>query len=577
MATAWLGPTCPTTTLAFGPLALVAPLLRQLGVADIIDTQLPPDPQLRHSHGTVLSVLLAARLCQPTALVQVARWAAQTGADLLWDLPAVDLNDDRLGRALDAFFTQRHAIQAEVAAETLRLAELSPTCLHFDPTHITFEGVYATSQPRPDTHSWPPAASSKDIPPAHITHGYGAEEKLIQVGITAYVDELGAVPLLGHCLDGQRNGHTAMQQTSEWLHALGFLEPGTLLVSDRGTYSLDHVARLHRYDCQVLCSVPWDNYATLYQEQAARLHWHEASFLSREQQRRRATGTSLPLEHYELAVVRHTVQDPTTAEDIPCRVIFVYSTADEKICRETREQDIAKLQTALAEIAASVARGHPHTTPATIARRVTKLFGNRAARHFFQWEMVPLTVRERAALPPPARGCRRPLYRFTYTFAAAAAAAATATDGLSVLLTTAARTESADRLFTRYKEQNYVETAHHQWKTPLVVRPVFLKSPQRVEALVCLLQLALTAYHLLERLYRQRVPADAPLAEQRLTTESLLREFRGYGLRERPTPGGRVLHATPLTQRQQAILDQLDFPTPGQLLAQVLPPLPALV
>jgi hypothetical protein len=27
---------------------------------------------------------------------------------------------------------------------------------------------------------------------------------------------------------------------------------------------------------------------------------------------------------------------------------------------------------------------------------------------------------------------------------------------------------------------------HHQWKTPLAVRPVFLKSPRRVEALVYL-------------------------------------------------------------------------------------------
>ena len=52
---------------------------------------------------------------------------------------------------------------------------------------------------------------------------------------------------------------------------------------------------------------------------------------------------------------------------------------------------------------------------------------------------------------------------------------------------------SGDRLFTMYKEQNYVETLHHQWKTPLAVRPVFLKSPRRVEALVCLMQIALTA------------------------------------------------------------------------------------
>lgn len=577
MADAWLGPTCQEQTLAFGPLALVVPMLQRLGVADSIDAHLPPDPQLRYSHGRVLSLLLAARLCQPTALVNISTWAESSGADLLWNMPAEDLNDDRLGRALDAFFAQRHAIQAAVAAETLRLAELSPSRLHFDPTHLHFHGAYSNSVPRPDPFDWPPAQSSAQVPPAHITHGYGAEEKLIQVGVTAVIDDLGAVPILSHCVDGNQNGHTAIHQQCAWLRAIGFLEPGTLLISDRGTFSIDHVARLHRYDCQVLCSVPWNHLAALYEANAATLTWHDASYLSREQQRRRETPSALPLEHYELAVLRHTVTDPETADAIPCRVIFVYSTADADICRRTRERDLQHLQSALAEIVASVARGHPLTTPDSIARRVTRLFGNRAARHFFQWEMVPLTVRERAALPPPARGCRRPLYRFTYTFDAVAAAAAAATDGLSVLLTTAPRTESADRLFTQFKEQNYLETSHHQWKTPLAVRPVFLKSPKRVEALVCLMQLALTAQHLLERFYRRSVPAGAPLAEQRLTAESLLRIFRPYGLIVRHTQLGQVIHATRLTSRQRDILRQLGFPTPAQLLAQVLPPLPALV
>ena len=91
------------------------------------------------------------------------------------------------------------------------------------------------------------------------------------------------------------------------------------------------------------------------------------------------------------------------------------------------------------------------------------------------------------------------------------------------------------------------------------------------------MQLALTAQHLLERFYRRSVPAGAPLAEQRLTAESLLRIFRPYGLIVRHTRLGRVIHATRLTSQQRDILRQLGFPTPAQLLAQVLPPLPALV
>jgi hypothetical protein len=560
---------------AFGPLALIAPLLQRLGVARIIDQHLPPDPQLEFSHGRVLSLLLAARLCQPTALVNVPTWAEGAGADLLWDIPAESLNDDRLGRALDAFFTRRHSILASVAAEALRLAELSPQCLHFDTTHLIFYGAYEGSQPRPDDTPWPPGTSAH-VPPAHITHGYAADEKLIHVGITAAVDDLGALPILGQCLNGNDNNHTAIRQQAEWLLDLGLLSPGGLLVSDRGTFSVEHVARLHRHGCHALCSAPWADYQQLYDAHAARLHWQRASFLSVEQQRRREAGSSLPLEDYDLAVVRHTVDDPQTGQPIPCRVIFVYSSADAAICRQTREQDIERLRAGLERIAVSVARGHPRTTQASVARRVAELFGRRAAARFFHWELVPLTPAEQAALPQPSRGCRRPAYRFTFAFDAQAAAAAVTYDGLSVLVTTAPPTQSADALFTQFKRQNYVELSHHQWKTPLAVRPVFLKSPRRVEALVCLLQVALTAYQLLERFYRRSMPEGARAAERRRTSEWLLRQFRGYALIERQTPQGRVVQATQLRGHQQQILLQLGFLTPAQLLAQVLPPLPHL-
>src|SRR5262249_49744154 len=153
---AWHGPTGPDDTLHFGPLALIAPLLQRLDIAAIIDRHLPPDPQLAFSHGQVLRLLLAARLCQPTAPIHVPAWAADTGADLLWDLPAQSLNNDRLGRALDAFFTQRHSILTAVAAQAIGLAELPLERLHFDPTHVTFCGAYEASQPRPRELPWPP-------------------------------------------------------------------------------------------------------------------------------------------------------------------------------------------------------------------------------------------------------------------------------------------------------------------------------------------------------------------------------------------------------------------------------------
>jgi transposase len=576
MCFAWHGAARSEEVVNAGPLALLVPLLDHLQVAGLIDRHLPPDPQREFSHGQVLSLLLAARLSTPTALVNVPDWAERTGADLLWGIPGDKLNDDRLGRALDAFFTQRHSILACVAEQALRSADLPRRRVHFDTTHLIFYGAYDTSQPRPGDLPLPPATPSADFPPAHITYGHGAEDvKLVQASVCAVVDNDGAVPVFCHVLDGNANGHVAIEQAFALLRAHLPPPADLLLVSDRGTFSAAHVARLHRHGHAVLCSAPWDDYRALFDQHRPQLRWQRATYLSLEQQRRRATTSALPLEQYELAVVRHTLLDPETKEAIPCRVVFVYSTADEKVCRQARAKAIATIHAGLEQIAATVRRGHAATTRTSIERRVAKLLGKKAAAHYFRWEWVPLTPAEQAALPPPQRGCRRPTHRFVFHFDAAAADADAAYDGYSALVTTAPRTRSADDLFTEFKQQNYVELLHHQWKTPLAVRPVFLKSPRRVEALVCLLQVALTAYQLLERLYRQSVAADALDAERRMTTESLLRAFHCYGLVVCHTPIGRVVYATRLTSTQRRILAQLGFATPAQILARRLRSPPA--
>jgi transposase len=574
MAIAWQGAALADEILNLGPLALIQPLLQRLDVAGVIDRHLPPDPQLEFAHGSVLSLLLAARLSEPTALINVPAWAEKSGAELLWNIPADKLNDDRLGRALDAFFDQRHSILAGVTDNVLRWAELSLDRLHFDTTHLIFYGAYADSTPRPPTLS-ETLRGNGELPPAHITHGYLSGHKMLQVGLTAVIDELGAIPVLCHVLDGNRNGHPAIKEQFElWGEHLS-VPDHVLLISDRGTFSAEHAGRLRRHGHHVLCAVPWNDYRALYDQHEATLSWHDASFLSCEQQRRRDTDSSLPHEHYELAVLRHTLTDPTNQEEIPCRVIFAYSSADAAECRERRQQNIVKIQTGFTELAAKLQRGHPTTTAASMQRQIARLLGRRDAARYFQWELIPLTIEEQAVLPAPRKGFRRPTHRLIFTFDALAAETDDRYDGLSALVTTAPITTSADRLFTQYKEQNYLERLHHQWKTPLAVRPVFLKSPRRVEALVSLLHIALQTHQLLERLYRQRLPADAPLREQRCTAESLLRDFKVCGVLVNRSDIGPIVRATRPSARQRQILSRLGLPTIAQTLARILPAAPS--
>ena len=123
MTLTWHGTARAEEVVNLGPLALIQPLLDQLDIAGIIDRHLPPDPQLEFSHGQVLSLLLAARLCQPTALINLPAWADKTGADILWNLSADKLNDDR-ARLMALAIRFEHLVRTGRVASYAVLARL---------------------------------------------------------------------------------------------------------------------------------------------------------------------------------------------------------------------------------------------------------------------------------------------------------------------------------------------------------------------------------------------------------------------------------------------------------------------
>jgi transposase len=556
-----------------GPLGLFYPLLDKLNIAKIIDRHIPTDPQAELSHGTVLAVLLAARLTSPTALVNVANWAAEHGTEFLWNVPADKFNDDRLGRSLDAFFEQRHGIIAAVTTEVLKLTNLSLQNCHFDTTHLVAYGSYEASVARP-TSAREKLVDDLRKSPAHLSHGYLTKYKMLQLGMTSVVDDGGPIPVAFHLLDGNRSGHRAVAETYQLMKHYLRLPENLVLASDRGTCSAEHLATLLRNGHHALCAAPWQDYQALYDQNAATLHWQKASYLSREQQRRRDGHSSLPLEEYRLAVVNHQLFDPTTNEPFACRVLFVHSSVSAKESKERRAQNISKIKAGLEAIAAKLQRAHPHTTPASVQRQVDRLLAGKGVATHFHWQLLPLTDAEKAALPKPLKGFRLQTHRLVYSFDEASAKADEHHDGVSALVTTAPQTSSGDALLTEYKRQIYVEREHHELKTPLAVTPIFLKTPRRVEALVALMFLALQAQMTLERLYRQTVSAGAGPNEQRMTAERLTRMFGTCAILVEHQAYGALVRAAQLTAEQRRVIYRLSLETPATIISRNLSPPP---
>jgi transposase len=185
--------------------------------------------------------------------------------------------------------------------------------------------------------------------------------------------------------------------------------------------------------------------------------------------------------------------------------------------------------------------------------------------------MVKLSREELKALPPLDKGCRRPTHRFMFTFNEAQLRIDEKHDGYNVIVTTAKRNDSADALFTRFKQQAYSEQVNARFKGPLAVRPVFLHKPQRVEALVFLMMIALTLHFLIQRTYRSNLPSNATLKQRRTTTLTLLKAFDNYALLIENNRYHHIVHPTRLTPRQHEILRLLDLPTPAEFLRRLLP------
>jgi hypothetical protein len=242
---------------------------------------------------------------------------------------------------------------------------LSLDRLHFDTTHLNFWGAYETSQRRPVTPLYTLRGDGQ-LPPAHIGHGYVNENLMIQVGLTAVIDSQGGLPVFSQCLDGQRNGRRAIAEQFQLLQQHLPLPTGLLMISDRGTYSADHVSRLYHHGFYALCSMRWNDYQAVYDAHAQQLHWQQASFLSVEQRRRRQTNSTLPRQHYRIAVLKHALIDPSTRQPIPGRLLFVHSSATEQFNRDRRALHIAKIRAGLEALAARVQRGHAHIKPDTV-------------------------------------------------------------------------------------------------------------------------------------------------------------------------------------------------------------------
>jgi len=456
-----------------GSLPVIADFARRLGIQAIIDQTCPSRGNALLTHGQVALAIIANRLTQPKAMYQLLSWAQQWAVREALGFDPDPLNDDRLGRCLDALAPQIDPIQGAVVVAALREFDLDLAQLHWDLTSAVLQGEYPPEEQQPDY--------------ARPAYGFGGERHCKQLRIGELVTNDGGVPVWHHCYSGNQADVGTVVAQMEAFRAQVPL-PDCLVIGDSKLLSDAVIGKLRRQQLHFLAPLPAS--AALDREFLALAPdgWQPLEYVAKRQER-------LPPEErtqYQGQVVAWEWLNPDTGEIETFRRLYVISSEEQATCRKVRGQQQARAAAELGKIQAGLGKRQLKTA-AQVAARVARVLQERRVAPLYQVQVSE-------------SGGRLTL---TWEVNAAALARAEALDGYYVLLTSWP-TERADSsaLLRKWKQEEQIERRFSDWKGPLQVRPVFVTSNARMAALILLLHLALMLYCLLEREARRRLAAQ---------------------------------------------------------------------
>lgn len=129
----------------FGDVYLALALWRGTGLAALCEELLPSGKE-RVAWAKMASVLVAARLCEPSSELHIAEdWYRRTALVDLLQLAEDQVNKDRLYRALDHLLEHKAALEAHLARRAGELFAVENEVLLYDVTSTYFEGEAAAN------------------------------------------------------------------------------------------------------------------------------------------------------------------------------------------------------------------------------------------------------------------------------------------------------------------------------------------------------------------------------------------------------------------------------------------------
>ncbi len=544
-----------------GGLPMVNHIRDRLGLAALLGQALGEvDGRAKLAPAAAIRLVISNLVLGREPLYALGEWAARYDPALLGlsDAEVGAINDDRVGRALDALFdADRASLLTAVMLRAIEEFSVDTCQVHNDSTSISVHGAYH--------HADGTARAGKATPV--ITHGHSKDHRpdLKQLVWILTVSADGAVPIAYRLADGNTVDDPTHIPTWDGLVAvLGRVD--FLYVADSKLCSrqaMGHIAGRGGRFVTVMPRSRTEDKAFRDWIQTHTPVWTQAA-------RRPGPRLGEPEEIYAT-----TPALAPSAEGY--RILWVHSTA--KAGRDAASR-MARTEAGIAAIDALDAklagpRNRLKTRLAVTQAATVALAQARADRWvtFTIGETTTKTYKQAGPGRPGATTNYREILTTRYTLTADInldrIAYDAASDGCFPLITCDQQLDDA-AVLAAYRYQPNLERRHHLLKSVQDAAPVLLHSPARIEALFCCQFLALLLAALIERelrkgmtraaldtieLYPELRSCSAP------STERILEIFATTARHHLYHDGALVKTFQPeLTPQQQHVLDLLGLP-----------------
>lgn len=477
-----------------GAVTVVSALWDQLKMGEIIDQLLDWDPaQCKLSPAMRLKAVTINILAGRTPLYRVHEfYKHQDLANLFGKgVSEKDLNDDCLARALDKLAqADASTVTSSVLLNAIGQEGIESTHLHSDTTSISVYGKYEEDEDTLDSF-------------IELVHGYSKAHrpdlKQLKVGLAVNQD---GIPVVGEPLSGNIDDKT---WNSAFINTLAkhfdrVDLQNIIYVADSALVTKGNLQEINQKELSFISRLPANFKLTkeLISEAWQINHWSDLGRTTRQKN----------AAYYKAQSFRRNLDGDDYL------FVVVHSSNLDKRKTKRIDKEIATLKDELTKAIKTLTK-REFACYADAAKEL-ELFRKDYANEFYplNTDVVAITrPQKRKGRGRPPKGCQpetETVYQISCTLGAIQESArqkALEQANCFVLMTNL-MDKSALEVLTEYKNQTTVETSFKFLKSPVFLDAIYLKKESRIEALTCVLLLALFLHRILQRRVRKALEKE---------------------------------------------------------------------